>query len=209
MPVPSWYRRGSSTRPARAGVRSLTSVLLPAILLAAAACSDAPTSAPAGPSAVAPTRAVTVAAAGNLLECASAPASSVTRLITPAGGFVATGGHAIAIPRGAVAKPVRITMSVPASRFVEVDISAEGSAHYQFRRPVVVTLDYSRCGASADDLTSMTAWYVDRSTLGFLADMGGIDDRYFRRIVFTTDHLSGYAVAYRGNGHPPQSNQEQ
>jgi hypothetical protein len=97
-----------------------------------------------------------------------------------------------------VRTPVRITMTVPASKYVEVNIAAAGNAHYQFRRPVVVSLDYSRCGASADAIgSSLTAWYVDGSTGAFFADMGGIDDRYFRRIIFMTDHLSGYAVAYR------------
>lgn len=182
-------------------LRRLVPAFLASALLAVTACADAPTSAPALASptaAAAPLRAVVASAPGSaLLECAPATASSATKLVTPAGGMIASGGHAIAIPPRAVARPTRITMTVPASRFIEVDISAEGHAHYQFARPVVVTLDYSRCGASADAIaSSFTAWYIDESTRTFLADMGGVDDRLFRRIFFTTDHLSGYAVAY-------------
>lgn len=191
----------------RTGARGLVAALMPVALLAVTACADAPTSAPALESPAvpaAPARAVTAVPGSTLLECAPAAASSASRMITPAGGVIATGGHAIAIPPRAVRRPTRITMMVPASRFVEVDISAEGRAHYQFERPVVVTLDYSRCGASADEIASQfTAWYVDGSTRSFLADMGGVDDRLFRRIFFTTDHLSGYAVAYRATAGTP------
>ena len=191
-------------------IRGLASALIPVALLAVTACSDAPTSAPAIEAPVAATRAVTVADAGSsLLECAPASAASATKLITPAGGLLAVGGHAIAIPPRAVSRPTRITMRVPASRIVEVDISAEGMSHYQFARPVVVTLDYSRCGAAADaTASSFTAWYVDASTRTFMADMGGVDDRLFRRIFFTTDHLSGYAVAYRASpGESPDASE--
>ena len=209
--APSWSRRGSTVRSARAGVRGLTSVIFPVVLLAVAACSDAPTSAPLTSAATAPTRAVTVTEApATLLECAAAPAASASRRITPAGGLVAVGGHAIAIPRGAVARPTTITMTVPASRYVEVDIKAAGVEHFRFARPVVVTLDYSRCGASADAIAqSFSAWYLDGSSRVFLADMGGVDDRLFRRIFFTTDHLSGYAVAYRAGAEPPSTEQLQ
>jgi hypothetical protein len=190
--------------------RGLASALIPVALLAVTACSDAPTSAPALESPSAAARAVVASApASTLLECAPSTASSASKLITPAGGMIASGGHAIAIPPRAVSRPTRITMTVPASRFVEVDISAEGRAHYQFARPVVITLDYSRCGASADAIaSSFTAWYVDASTRTFMADMGGVDDRLFRRIFFTTDHLSGYAVAYRaGQGGAPDASE--
>ena len=191
--------------------RDLVPALVPALLLAVTACADAPTSAPALRSPDAPVRALAASApASTLLECAPASASSASKLITPAGGMIATGGHAIAIPPRAVSRPTRITMTVPASRFVEVDISAAGHDHFQFARPVVVTLDYSRCGASADAIaSSFTAWYVDQPSRTFLADMGGVDDRLFRRIFFTTDHLSGYAVAYRATaGTPGQDNLE-
>lgn len=182
-------------------IRRLVPGLLTAALLATTACADAPTSArapeaPLHPAAV--TRAQAASApASTLLECAPATASTASKRITPAGGMIETGGHAIAIPPRAVPRPTRITMTVPASRFVEVDIVAEGHAHYQFARPVVVTLDYSRCGASADAIaSSFSAWYVDATTRSFMANMGGVDDRLFRRILFSTDHLSGYAVAY-------------
>ena len=197
--------RSRAARSSRAGLRGLGSALLSVVLLATAACSDAPTSAPASPSLRAPSRAVAAAEASSaLLECSYSQAKSARRLITPAGGVLAVGGHAIAIPRGAVSRPTEITMSVPASRYVEVDIIATGHEHFQFKRPVVITLDYSRCGDAADDLlASFTAWYIDQPTRLFRADMGGVDDRLFRRIFFTTDHLSGYAVAYRTSPQPP------
>ena len=195
MPVPSIFRRRA---------RGLSAALGAVSLLAATACADAPTAASAQPALAAPSRAVATAPTlGTLLECAPTSAASASRLITPAGGLLAVGGHAIAIPRGAVSRPTRFTMTVPASRFVEVDIAAEGAAHYRFNRPVVVTLDYSRCGAAADAMAeAFTAWYVDGATRVFHADMGGVDDRFSRRIFFTTDHLSGYAVAYRAGGPP-------
>lgn len=184
----------AAARLATRGLRIAT----PGLLLVASACADAPPTALDAAAPAAPVRAAaTVESAGTLLQCAPTAAATASRVITPAGGVLTVGGHAIAIPRGAVARPTRFTMSVPASRHIEVDITAEGVEHYQFQRPVVVTLDYSRCGEAADAVAaSFTAWWIDESTRGFLADMGGVDDRFSRRLFFTTDHLSGYAVAY-------------
>lgn len=182
--------------------RAVGAALLGLALVAGAACSDAPPAPPTGAPA-APARAIATADAGALFECSAGAAASASRIITPAGGILAAGGHAIAIPRGAVASPTRFTITAPASRYVEVAIEAEGVEHYQFQRPVVVSLDYSRCGAAAEQIpASFTAWYVQDGTRSFLADMGGVDDRFSHRLFFSTDHLSGYAVAYRAGAQP-------
>ena len=88
-----------------------------------------------------------------------------------------------------------MTVTVPASKYMEVEISVAGSEHFTFELPVVVTLSYDRCTRSAADLLPMTAWYIDSETKDLLAPMGGMDDKVARTVTFTTGHLSGYAIA--------------
>jgi hypothetical protein len=118
-------------------------------------------------------------------------------VIGPRGGILAVDGSALAIPPGAVPVPTRFTFAVPASDIMQVEAHADGFEHYVFARPVVITIDYSRCAQSAEPLPSFSAWYIDTSTRSPLSWMGGVDDRRSHRLFFATGHLSGYAVSER------------
>ena len=89
----------------------------------------------------------------------------------------------------------RFTLTVPGSGYAEVDVRAEGTDHYVFSRPVVITIDYSDCGV-APTAKPFYGWYIDQSSHSLLENMAGVDDRYNQRLFFATMHLSGYAVAY-------------
>lgn len=78
---------------------------------------------------------------------------------------------------------------------MEVDITADGSAHFSFRSPVTVSVSYARCTRSDIDKAPLTVWYIDAATKALLQNMGGTDDKVARTVTFITDHLSGYAVA--------------
>jgi hypothetical protein len=131
----------------------------------------------------------------SLLECPSSETFSATSLISIAGGVVSAGGVTIAIPANALLSDALVTVTVPPSRFLEVDISVEGSEHFEFQLPVVVTMSYARCSRSNIDLRPLSAWYIDSSTKALLEQMPSVDDKLLRTVTFTTDHLSGYAIA--------------
>lgn len=186
-----------------------------AVALVATACSDstgtnaappAPNAKVTAPAAAGSPSGLAVAAgkqnngkgSRQLLACnaAGANAAQSKAVIGPEGGFVEAGGSIMAVPPGAVPTATTFTMSVHGMPALRVDIRAGNADHYVFQRPVVVTIDYSRCGSAADNLPAFSAWYVDNPGNTLLEDMGGLDDRTNRRIFFATDHLSGYAVAF-------------
>ena len=171
-----------------------------------AACTDAPTAATAPTTAPRPGAAVNAATAdplavtasptATLLACPSTVADSASGVIGPRGGMIGVEGSGIVVPAGAVRTPTAFTVVVPASPVVQVEIHAAGVAHYQFVRPVAVSISYARCAAAQLPATSFGAWWIDSATLDQLGVMAGIDDRTHRRVTFVTDHLSGYAVVY-------------
>ena len=132
---------------------------------------------------------------GSLIECPTSTTSSASGLISPLGGIVSAGGTTISVPAGAVLVPTTITVTVPASNYMEVDISVAGVEHFVFQQPVTVTLSYARCTRSDIDKTPLTAWHIDGTTKALLEAMGGVDDKVARTVTFPTGHLSGYALA--------------
>jgi hypothetical protein len=134
-------------------------------------------------------------ASPSLLECPAGESSSASALVTAAGGTVSAGGVSIVIPAGALLQDANVTVSVPASKYVEADISVEGSEHFIFELPVVVTVSYARCARSNIDLRPLSAWYIDTDTKALLEKMPSVDNKLSRTVTFTTGHLSGYAIA--------------
>lgn len=129
------------------------------------------------------------------MECPNNGTFSQTALVTPLGGTVSVGGMSIAIPAGALLSDAEVTVTVPSSRFLEVDISVAGSEHFLFEVPVVVTLSYARCSRSNLGWTPLSAWYIDSETKEPLEAMPSVDNKLLRTVTFTTGHLSGYAIA--------------
>lgn len=130
----------------------------------------------------------------NLLECPANQATSGSAIVGPLGGLVTAGGTSISIPAGALLSPVEVTVTVPASNYMEVDISVSGTEHFLFEAPVVVTLSYARCNRNLS-LTPLTVWHIDPATHELLEDVGGVDNKLLKTITFTTGHLSGWGVA--------------
>ena len=111
------------------------------------------------------------------------------------GGTVQLGATGITLPSGALAAPTLIQVTVPSSRFMEIDVSAVGFQSFLFQLPVTITIDYSRCNRNDIDQQTLHVWHIDPLTKELLEDMGGTDDKIAHQITFTTGHLSGYAVA--------------
>lgn len=133
--------------------------------------------------------------ASALLECPTSQSASALGLLGVGGGVVSIGGNSVQLPFGAVSLPTLIALRIPASSYVEVDVTANDLFSFVFRRPVSITIDYSRCPPEATDGVALTVWHIDPRTKALLEPMGGINDPVRRRITFVTGHLSGYAIA--------------
>lgn len=131
----------------------------------------------------------------SLIECPTNETDVTTGLVGPLGGTLGLDGSSISIQSGALSVPTLFQFTVPASRFMEVDISAVGFQTFLFQDSVSVTIDYSRCNRSDLNQQALHVWHIDPITKALLEDMGGLDDKSTQRITFKTNHLSGYAVA--------------
>lgn len=185
--------------------KAATRAVLAIAGLALAACSDASTGPATSPAAqaqanVAMARVSTSSSSSSYLSCPSKQTFSGSKVIGPRGGILAVNGSAVVIPPGAVPTPTQFTLVVPASDIMQIDAHADGVEHYVFQRPVMITIDYSRCASAVRQLGTFSAWYIDSSTRNALSWMGGVDDRLSHRLFFATDHLSGYAVSERRGG---------
>ena len=176
-----------------------------ATVLAFTACSDAspivgPDATASGAYAIDARKAVAqptspLASSAQLLVCPSTQSYTATAIIGREGGSLTVGGATMTLPQRAVNRPTLFTMTVPASQYVEVEIVAEDKPHFNFDKRVSITLDYSRCGAEADE-KPLTAWHIDPSSKRLIDQMPGRKDRRDNTVSFGTDHLSGYALAW-------------
>ena len=131
----------------------------------------------------------------SLIECPTNQTLSTSALVGLLGGSVQLGATGITIPNGALAAPTVIQVTVPASRFMEIDVSAVGFTSFLFEQPVTITIDYSRCNRNNLNQQALQVWHIDPNTHQLLENMGGVVDTAAKHITFTTGHLSGYAVA--------------
>ncbi|MBI4544264.1 MAG: hypothetical protein HY703_03615 [Gemmatimonadetes bacterium] len=130
----------------------------------------------------------------TLLECPTTEPRSVDATINGLGGTFSLDGHSITLPAGAVPSPTLFRLIVPASSYMEVEITAVGLDSFIFQAPVSIRLSYARC---TQDLSSaaLTAWHIDTQSKALLENMSGADDKASRTMTFSTGHLSSYAVA--------------
>ena len=131
----------------------------------------------------------------KLIEFPTTTTQTTSALVTSLGGVVQVGGTSITVPAGALLQPTLLVVTIPASKYMEVDISVAGVEHFLFEQPVTITVNYSRCTRADIDKTSLSAWYIESTTKAPLENMGGVDDKVARTVTFTTPHLSGYALA--------------
>lgn len=167
--------------------RAVDAILL-GVLLPLTAC-DAPelASAPSEPQ-------LAMVTTPTLVSCPSVVERSNDGLVAGFGGVVTLARNAVIVPAGAVLGAADITIEVPASDYMLVELKANGQEHWQFLAPVTVTIDYARCPIGLFD-PPVSAWHVDPETGELLEHMGGIDNRLLKTITFVTDHFSGYAIA--------------
>jgi hypothetical protein len=135
-------------------------------------------------------------AAGNatLIDCPAPASETGTGLIGPLGGVLSTGGIRVVVPANAVLVPTAFILTVPASNYLEIDVRTADAEHFVFELPVVVSIDYGRCGLPGLH-SALTAWNIDPDTKALLEQMPSVDIPLTHTLVFSTTHFSGYAVA--------------
>jgi hypothetical protein len=131
----------------------------------------------------------------TLAVCPTDQTQSTSSIIDALGGTVSIGGTSVVIPIGDLLSPTSIGLSIPASQYMEIGVTANGG-HFLFQTPITITLDYSRCSADIQQKTTLSVWNIDPNTKQLLQNMGGVDNKLTHQITFTTIHLSGYALAF-------------
>jgi hypothetical protein len=169
-------------------------VLIPAAVLLSANCGEQRATTAADRT----TTSTADAGSGSpqLLACPSSQSQATIGILGVLGGTISIGPAVVTIPRGALSLPTLITVKVPASPYMEVDIQANNFTSFLFNSPISVSIDYSRCDPASTAGVALSVWHIDQSTKALLENMGGVNDTVQRRITFSTPHLSGYAIAF-------------
>jgi hypothetical protein len=180
--------------------RTTGAALTIALLVVAGSCRDAPTAPQAPSSATPPSEFLGLPGLfgqPKLLYCPSDQPQKTSALLGINGGTLSIGGTSVTLPIGALLQDqTSVELSIPAGRYMEVDLTVNGGQHITFPQPVVVTIDYSRCNRLATLLARLSVWNIDTDTKALLQNMGGIDNKLAQSITFTTLHFSGFAIAY-------------
>jgi hypothetical protein len=170
-------------------LRVLCATLAAAALLGS--CAEAPTAPPATRSDL-----LGISLGGpHYISCPTYTSQSTSGVIGPLGGVLTLGGQVVNIPAGAVTDLTTFVLTVPASQYMKIDVTAVGIDHLVFGTPISVTIDYSRCSTTVTAGKSLEVWYVSSLLNLPLQNMGGTDDPVARNITFSTGHLSGYIIA--------------
>lgn len=130
----------------------------------------------------------------SLLRCPTSQELSVSGTVLPdSGGSLVVGKWRLDVPPGAVDEPTQITMRVPAGNYVQVEFTANGAEHLQFRRPVAVTASYERCLLPPPG--TLIVWYWDPASGRIIEPMPTFNNLLTRTARFWTDHFSGFVIA--------------
>ena len=132
----------------------------------------------------------------TLVSCPNTVARTTQALIGPLGGTLSLAGTTIGIPSGALSAPTLITLTIPASPYMEIDVRANDLLSFVFNRPIGVRIDYSRCTDPALNTNKLSVWHIESQSKALLENMGGADNKSANTIDFTTGHLSNYAIAF-------------
>jgi hypothetical protein len=164
------------------------------LLVSFVGCSGDSSTPPTGPTTEpGPTRSL-VEGGATLIDCPAAETQTGTGLIGPLGGILSAGNVSVVVPANAVLAPTTFILTAPPSNYLEIDVKTADAEHFVFELPVVVSIDYGRCGLPLLHST-LTAWNIDPDTKALLEQMPSVDNPLTHTLIFSTIHFSGYAVA--------------
>jgi hypothetical protein len=130
----------------------------------------------------------------TLAVCPIDQTQSTSSVIGSLGGTVTLNGSSVVLPAGALLNPTTIALTIPASQYMEIGVTANGGS-IVFQKPISITIDYSRCPDNIK-VRNLSVWQIDPNTKQLLQFMGGVDNKVTDQITITPLHLSGYALAF-------------
>lgn len=130
-----------------------------------------------------------------LVECPVEYEVSTTGELGATGGTIRLHDHELSVPAQALTRPQGFRMVAPVSSYMELSVHPGQGGPFEFKKPVTITIDYSRCSRSNIDKAPLTVWQIDPDTKALLENMGGVDHKESRTVSFTTDHLSTFSIA--------------
>jgi hypothetical protein len=167
-------------------------LLVVAALATLGACGDQRPTEPPDPAA---TGSLLGPSSPTLVECPTSETKTKTAKIGFLGGTLSIDGTSVVFPEGALPGLTTVTLTIPASRYVEIAIETNGAKYFHVAQPIV-TISYSRCRRNDVLVKPLTAWYIDADTKDLLEKMVGTDNKLTQSVTFTTSHFSGYAIAF-------------
>jgi hypothetical protein len=128
--------------------------------------------------------------------CSALPATSVTKVIGPAGGSISFGPHKLVVPSGALATQVSIKAVIPANGngYNEVRLYPDGLA---FRTTVSLRISYANCGLTPAQeawLPYLKVVYLVNGTI--VEYVPTVANLTAKTVTGALKHFSNYAVAW-------------
>jgi hypothetical protein len=173
-------------------VRPMRRILVVAALATLGACGDQRPTEPPDPAA---TGSLLAGSRPTLVECPTSETKTKTAEIGVSGGTLSIDGTSVVFPQGALPGLTTVTLTIPASQYVEIAIKTDGAEYFPAVGPIV-TISYARCRRNNLLFKPLTAWYIDADSKDLLEKMVGTDNKVTQSVTFTTSHFSGYAIAF-------------
>jgi hypothetical protein len=172
---------------------SIGRILAIAALSALGACGDRTPTAPTDPRA---TGSLLGSSEPKLVECPTDETKTKTLEILDVSieNILSIDGTSVLFPPFSLDDPTTVTLTIPASKYVEIAIQTSGQYKFDLIKPIV-TISYARCNRFDVLLKPLTAWYIDAEKEP-KEKMDGIDNKLTRSVTFPADHFSGYAIAF-------------
>jgi hypothetical protein len=178
---------------------SRITTLLPAPLIALAACDVA---APTAPAEMTQSVSYSQTPKSNLhlVETTSGTeGASVSAVITPSGGAVEVGQHQLVVPKGAVIRPTVFTMTLLDGRNLILDLhaidKASGDEVDTFVVPVQLRLSYADLQLSDKELNDLVVvWLPDGAPNGRLVPVPTATSAGAQYVSAWLTHFSAYAM---------------
>lgn len=121
----------------------------------------------------------------------------VERWVGSQGGVLRGGGVELHIPKGALSRYTKLTLTVPASKYVEVQLQPHG---LKFDRPAELRFDVSGTSLrNGGKNSAVGAFFTEQIVNGVIEAEEVFPATLDRNVVrFKIDHFSWYAPARRG-----------
>lgn len=137
----------------------------------------------------------------ELVTCGEGSGETVSEEITDDGGTVQVRDHFLTVPRNAVNRRTRFTITDRPGRYVGVEVGPHGTRFGNGKR-AQLTLSYARCGDSLAGYSDLRVVHVRPDTPVVIRVLDSQVDPEARTVttVEGLEHLSGYLIGGNREG---------